>query len=151
MSESVRISGLDGLLDAMKKLPPELISKGGGPAKLAMKAGAQVIQKEAKARVAVGTKDDVHVRDNIVVTRDPRPRQTDPGATERFVVRVRRKKQPGGSGTKNWGALEFGNEHQAAQPFMRPAFEAKKLEALDVIANKLREGIAKVAAKVRKS
>ena len=121
MSEFVRVQGLDGLLDAMKKLPPELISKNGGPAKLAMKKGAQVIRDEARARVAVGTKDEVHVRDNIVVSSDPRPRQTDAAATERFVVRVRRKKQPGGSGTKNWGALEFGNEHQAPRPFLRPA------------------------------
>ena len=40
MPEYVKIEGLEGLLDAMKRLPPELISNKGGPAKLAMKAGA---------------------------------------------------------------------------------------------------------------
>jgi len=100
--------------------------------------------------VAVGTTDDIHVRDYIVASRDPNPRRTDPGATERFVVRVRRKKQPGGSGTKNWGALEFGNENQAARPFLRPAFEAKKMEALNVITQKLRDGVAKIQAKLGK-
>ncbi len=150
MTEFVRIQGLEGLLDAMKKLPPELISKKGGPAKLAMKAGAQVIRDEAKRRVAVGTLDDVHVRDNIVVSRDPRPRESGADVTERFVVRVKRKKQPGGSGTKNWGALEFGNENQAARPFLRPAFEAKKQAALDVIVAKLIAGVAKIQAKLGK-
>lgn len=149
MTEYVKVHGLDGLLDAMKKLPREVF-KNGGPAKLAMKAGAKLIADEAKSRVAVGHTDDVHVRDNIVATRDSRPRDTGVDVAERFVVRVRRVKQPGGSGTKNWGALEFGNEHQAARPFLRPAFEAKKNEALTVIVNKLRAGVERAAAKVRK-
>ena len=102
--------------------------------------------------MAVGNQpgDDVHVRDNIIVSRDSNPRRTDPGATERFVVRVRRRKQPGGSGTKNWGALEFGNENQAARPFLRPAFDAKKQTALDVIIAKLKDGVAKAQAKLGK-
>ena len=148
MPEFVRIEGVDDLLTAMKRLPPELISKKGGPCKLAMKAGATVIRDEAKARVAVGHQpgDDVHVRDNIIVSRDPRPRASGADVTERFVVRVKRKKQDPklGPGTKNWGALEFGNEHQAARPFLRPAFEAKKEQALAVIVSKLRDGVAKI-------
>ena len=40
MPEYVKIEGIDNLLAAMKALPPELISKKGGAAKLAMKAGA---------------------------------------------------------------------------------------------------------------
>lgn len=94
----------------------------------------------------------MHVRDNIVVSRDSNPRKTDPGATERFVVRVRRRKQDkkAGDGTKNWGALEFGNEHQAAKPFLRPAFEAKKAEALAVIIAKLKAGVEKIQAKLGK-
>lgn len=143
MSEFVNIQGLDGLLDAMKQLPPELISKSGGPCKTAMRKGAQVIRDEAKQRVAVGTKDTVHVRDNIVVTRDPRPRSTAQDVTERFVVRVKKK-------TFYWGALEFGNENQVARPFLRPAFESKKEAALDTIVEVLKKGVATVQRKVAK-
>lgn len=40
MPEYVKIEGIDDLLKTMKALPPALISNKGGPAKLAMKAGA---------------------------------------------------------------------------------------------------------------
>ena len=100
--------------------------------------------------MAVGTADEIHVRDNIVVTRDKQPRKSDPGATERFVVRIRSQKQPGGIGTANAKFLERGTEKMSARPFLRPAFDAKKQTALDVIIAKLKDGVAKAQAKLGK-
>ena len=48
-----------------------------------------------------------------------------------------------------WGMfLEFGTRHMLKQPFMRPAFEAKKFEALNRLGEALGEGIEKAAKKL---
>jgi hypothetical protein len=36
MAGEVKIKGLEGLLDALKALPPEIASKNGGPARMAL-------------------------------------------------------------------------------------------------------------------
>lgn len=46
-----------------------------------------------------------------------------------------------------WKFLEFGTAHMYARPFMRPAFEAKKSEAVDRIREYLAARIDKEAAK----
>lgn len=55
-------------------------------------------------------------------------------------------------GTNNPAGVqqEFGNEHNAAQPFMRPAWDAKKQEALERITNLLWGEIEKSAQRVAK-
>lgn len=45
---------------------------------------------------------------------------------------------------------EFGNAQQAPQPFMRPAWEETKDQALDIIANGLGDEIAKTAERLAK-
>lgn len=55
-------------------------------------------------------------------------------------------------GTNNPAGVqqEFGNSRHPAQPFMRPAFDAKKMEALDIITTLLWGEIEKTAARVAK-
>jgi len=48
------------------------------------------------------------------------------------------------------GIEEFGKEHSPIQPYMRPAFEAKKEEARDRIADDLWDEISKTAARLAK-
>lgn len=45
---------------------------------------------------------------------------------------------------------EFGNQHQAAEPWMRPAWDSNKDGALDTIGQELGQEIAKAAARVAK-
>ncbi|MCP5385948.1 MAG: hypothetical protein H6916_03915 [Novosphingobium sp.] len=45
---------------------------------------------------------------------------------------------------------EFGNEHQAAQPFLRPAWDANKEGAIDAIGQALGEEIEKATARAAK-
>lgn len=45
---------------------------------------------------------------------------------------------------------EFGNEHQAAQPHLRPAFEAKKHEALRFIGSEFMADIQKTIARQKR-
>src|SRR5690606_1165609 len=95
------LHGLDGVLEKLKSLPPEIVSKRGGPVKSALRKGAVVIQKEwvanLKAIIAEPNEGVPHdgsglLVKNVVVTRDSRPRRS--GANERYVVRVRNKRYP---------------------------------------------------------
>ena len=49
--ESFRVEGLAGVLDTLKQLPPELVSKNGGPVRTALRKAAVLIQKQAQANV----------------------------------------------------------------------------------------------------
>lgn len=163
MAGNVRIEGLDGVLDALKALPPELASKRGGPARAALARGAKVIRDDARRRVPVATGA---VRDNIVMKRDTRPDRY--GANERYTVGVRggakryantkRNRRKGRAGqeyvtagnTYYWRFLEFGTAKMAARPFLRPAFESQKDRALAAIVDGLTAGIQRIAKKVAK-
>lgn len=46
-----------------------------------------------------------------------------------------------GPHTEYAGFVEFGTVHQRAQPYMRPAFDSKKQEAVDVLRQELRNTI----------
>lgn len=151
----VEVQGLKELADALRALPKELASKSGGPLAKGLRAAANVIKNEAKHRAPVLRNKTPYrkpgtVRDAIRVRRD---RIQAPGATETFEVYVKQAK--GGSrGTFSpddpfyWRFLEFGTKKMAARPFMRPAFEAKKDEALNTFETVLAAAIAKANAKV---
>ena len=104
---------------------------------------------------------------NIVMQRDRQPQQS--GANERYLVGVRggakryantkRNVRKGRAGkeyktdgnTYYWRFIEFGTERQPAQPFLRPAFEAQKENALAVITDTLAKGIESAAKKVART
>jgi HK97 gp10 family phage protein len=68
---------------------------------------------------------------------------------------VRRKfKKGGGRGQDNpddpyyWKVWEFGNGINKSKPFLRPAFDTTHSKQIQVMADKLREGIARVEKKL---
>ena len=74
----VKVTGIDGVLDALKALPPEIVSKRGGPVKSALRKAAQVIRKQAIANLDSVTQDvsvdgELYstglLKKNVVVTR----------------------------------------------------------------------------------
>ena len=167
-SELTTIRGLDGLLDALKALPPEVASKNGGPARVALAKGARVIRDDARLRAP---KDTGALAANIVMKRDGNPQRF--GANERYTVGVRGgslstfsntkrnrrkgvvgKKYEKQSSTYYWRfqefgtKTEFGTEWIPARPFLRPAFESQKERALAVITDTLAKGIERAAKKV---
>ena len=145
MKVEMQLQGLAGVLETLKSLPPEVVAKRGGPVKLALKAGAVVILKQAQQnleRVTAGA-DDEGVKlstgfllKNLVATRGKEPRGT---KGERYLVRVRRKKYPGRDGKggastlQTANLLEYGSSKQPKEPWLRPAFEAKAAEAIKTI------------------
>ena len=44
--------------------------------------------------------------------------------------------------------LEFGTEKMRARPFLRPAFEQRKEDALNVIVNEMQAGLARAERKL---
>ena len=75
---------------------------------------------------------------------------------ERFMVRVRRKTYPGKAEwkkrtTAQIGALlEQGTEQRAPMPWMRPAFEARKQEAVGIFERELPAAIDRIVKKLAK-
>jgi HK97 gp10 family phage protein len=140
MKVDLKLTGVNGVLETLKSLPPEVVSKSGGPVKAALRKGARVILNEAKrnlqrATANASTEGAIYstglLLKNLVVTRGKKPT----GANgERYLVRVRRKsyQRKGKSVTTLATAnmLEYGSAKQPAEPWIRPAFQAKAEEAI---------------------
>jgi HK97 gp10 family phage protein len=157
----LKVIGLDGVLDMLKKLPPEVVSKRGGPVKAALRKGALVIQAEEKKNllaVIARTDDQIErqatglLLDNIIVSRGKQPIGT---KGERYLVRVKRKVYPrnnneGGDTTtlKTARLLEYGSSKQPPRPWIRPAAAAKAQEAVDVTSQELVKRINAIVKKL---
>lgn len=159
MKVDVQMTGLDGVLETLKSLPPELVSKRGGPVKTALRKGALVIFKQAKANlersVSNATEDGKRystglLLENLVVTRGKPPLS---GKGERYLVRVRRKSYPR-KGKKAFttlataNLLEYGSSKQTAEPWLRPAFNARASESIATIERELLKAIDRVTKKL---
>jgi HK97 gp10 family phage protein len=156
MKMEMTLRGLDGVLETLKSLPPEVVSKRGGPVKAALRKGANVILKAEKAnlRAVMGHQVDGERREatglvlkNLVATRG-KPRFKG----ERYVVRVKKKKYPRKGKDvhtlKTASLLEHGSSKQSAEPWVRPAFNAKAAEAIRTIERELIAGVDKVVRKL---
>ncbi len=166
MKFEMQLSGMDGVLDTLKSLPPEVVSRRGGPVKLSLAKGARLIRDQAKqnVRAQVGDSDESTglLEQNIIATRGKPPFG---GKGERYLVRVRRKAYDGGKIGKRQKAgkrvtthktaalMEYGSSHQPATPWLRPAVQQKGAQAINVITTDLQKRIdaatRKLAAKNR--
>lgn len=143
-SETVHLEGLRGTLDMLKRLPPELVSKSGGPVKLALKKAAEVLRDAARANVQriidepnldeQPSKSTGLLKKSIVAARGKMP----PGLKgERYSVRIRKnQKYPetrgeGLTAVQIGRQLEEGTERRDPKPWLRPAFDEKKQAAVD--------------------
>ncbi len=160
MKIDVNVSGLDGVLNMLKSLPPEIVSKRGGPVKTALRKAAQVIHKQAKINLQSninGTNDHVEkystglLLQNVIVSRGKAP--TD-GKGERYLVRVKRKTYQDRHGKpvttlKTAQIKEYGSSKQPAEPWLRPAFESKASEAIRTAETELIKAIDRITNKLR--
>ncbi|MCB1567827.1 MAG: HK97 gp10 family phage protein [Xanthomonadales bacterium] len=165
MAELISIRGLEKTVKALRSLPAELGSKGGGPIRGALFAAGRLIRDDAQSRAPIGngTPKPGNLRANIFLYRDRNPQSS--GAAEHYIIGVRtgrklsRKRKFKFSGGLRvltggdawyWFWVEFGTKKQPAQPFMRPAFEANKRRAVVVFGRELRKMVSKAAARARK-
>lgn len=160
-----KIEGLDELVETLKNLPKAIVGKNGGPVRSALYRAAKKLRDEARARAPYNEEGvGKHLRDQIILKRDPNPRAID-NAAERYIVAVKYKQKKYANNRRNrrtgrvgktyyqfgdfyyWRHLEFGTSKMAPRPFLRPAFEANK----DSLSALVRDGLAKaIAVEVRK-
>lgn len=158
MAEVLKLSGLEGVLKTLQSLPPEVVSKRGGPVKSALRKGAVVIFKQAAANLERATTGELSegapsstglLRKNLVVTRGKAPTS---GKGERYLVRVRRKgyEREGQSVStlKTAQLLEYGSSQQPAEPWLRPAFASRAEEAIKTVERELVAGLNRAVKKL---
>lgn len=165
--ETFDVQGLAGVLATLQALPRELASKRGGIVRAALRKAAVVLQKQVKANLAqIIAEPNVNapgglpandstglLKKNIVVTRGKPPSGQN---GEVILVRIRNKVYPPDqvSGKKPISTaqvarlLEYGTERRRAMPFIRPAFEAKKQEAVATFQREIFAGIDKAYRKI---
>lgn len=146
MANEVRVEGLRELRANLLKLADRTQRN---VLNRAVNAGARVIRDEAKMRAPV---DTGRLEENIITAK-----RRSPKGQSTYVVAVRGITPKGNSDNtlktddpKNAyysRFVEFGTSKMSAQPFMAPAFEMKKHDALAVIGFELGSGIEKEAAK----
>lgn len=145
----MNISGIDGILATLRSLPAEVVSKRGGPVKLALAKGARLLRDEAKKNLAASmvTDDDYQntglLLSNVISSRGKAPRG---GKGERYLVRVKRKTYPKKSGEtvttlKTANLKEYGSSTQPATPWLRPAVQSKGQEVINVVVTDLKRRI----------
>lgn len=156
MKVEVNLQGVDGVLATLRSLPPEIVSKRGGPVKLALAKGARILRDHARQnlRAVIANGSDVLstglLEQNVVSTRGKAPAG---GGGERYLVRVRRKTYPDRSGKpvtthKTAHLLEYGSVHQPATPWLRPAVLAKGDQVISVVTADLVRRIELVVKKL---
>lgn len=158
MRVEMNLAGVDGVLKTLQRLPPEIVSKRGGPVKLALAKGARLIRDEAKknltAQLAAGDESTGLLLKNIIASRGKAPLS---GKGERYLVRVRRKTYPGRPSDGKGGVVttrktamwkEYGTEDQVATPWLRPAVQQKGATAISVITKDLTRRIDIVVKKL---
>jgi HK97 gp10 family phage protein len=157
---TTKIEGLEGVLDALKKLPPEVVSKNGGPVRKALRKGAMVIVKQARTNFAAavqqvgasGITDTTGFTERNIIAK----RAKFSGKGERQVVTVRSVPHPNGNMFKNRPIkandiaflMEAGTSKQPATPWIRPAFASTASTAISTASQELRNEIAKAAKKL---
>ena len=159
--ETVRIEGLDTLLDRLRRLGPEA-SKRGGPVRRAVRKGAVIIANEAKANVrqivaanATGQDESSGTLEKSIRPVRGKPNRNGLKGETFFVMIPKRarypisKRTPTGIRVSTVGQmLEYGTAKRHPYPWMGPAFHAKKGEAVRVITDDLLKGIEALEKKL---
>lgn len=164
------IKGLSGLLKTLESLPEEIVSKRGGPVKLALKKAAYVIRDEESKRFQdlvneKGTNETTGLLDKSIIVK--RGRRDIESKGEKYLVTFKRLVYPksvisqfkklgskGGGDTvttrKTAQLFEYGSSHQPPRRFILTSFHAKAGEAIDVFKDDLRRRIDTVVNKLAK-
>ena len=132
MSLTFKIEGAKELERALKQIPLKFQKR---IAKSAVRAGANVILKEARQRVSVDR--GVLKKSLRVVSRSRRVGD----AVASVVTRAGKKWQARGMDARYAGKVEFGTKTRPATPFLRPALDTKAAEAIKAIAKMITKKI----------
>ena len=157
MAETIKVHGLQELSQTLMKLPAELEKR---VIMGALRAAGQTIRKEAMARAPILQEPDPRrragtLRKSISVRRVKGKVAVYVGVFGLSGKRMAEFKAGGGKkGANNpddpyyWKWVEYGTKKMAARPFLRPAFEAKKFEAIRLFEAYMKKRLDKEVRKV---
>jgi HK97 gp10 family phage protein len=156
MKVEVNISGIDGVLETLRSLPAEVVSKRGGPVKLALSKGARYMRDRAKENlrraIAQGptTRSTGELEKRIIATRGKAPFG---GKGERYLVRVKKGDYINADGVRTnprmtANLLEYGSSHQPATPWLRPVIPAHGQQVINLVVTDLKARIDRTVAKL---
>jgi hypothetical protein len=159
------VKGLDGALDMLKALPPEVVSKNGGPVRVALRKAATMLAKQAQANFvsAVAQVGKSGITDSTGFTeaqiKAKRGKKMPRGVRgERQLVTVRYIGHPSGKVFRKRPIkandiaflMEHGSSKQPATPWLRPAYESKRGEAVAIVQRELPLAIQRVVKRLAK-
>lgn len=163
------VQGLSGMLKTLELLPAEIVSRRGGPIKLALKKAAYVIRDEEERRfLSLVNQNKTNettglLKGSFIVKRG---RYSIDGKGEKYIVTVKRKiySRSLTSNIKKLGSgkvdvtttlktaqlFEWGSSHQPPRKFILPSFHAKAGEAVEVFKSELGRRIDVIVKKLAK-
>lgn len=133
---TMQVDGLKELADKLHAMGPDLARNA---LKGAVGSAARLVANEA----GVTNPDDTGRTDRAIYTKMVKAETSDSQATYIVGVRSGRREQKKDRNAWYWRLVEFGTSKMPARPFMRPAFESKKAEALELIGKR-------IAARIRR-
>ena len=161
---SIDIRGLDSTIRALQRMPAEIVSKRGGPVRLALAKGARVIRDQARANIRQITsgstrstgalaKAVVSTRGRIAAGQKGERQIVWLGKIKKQYVQNRRNTASGKAGKSYlvdspqfYGRfLEYGTAKMKARPWLRPAFDSKREQAVRVFEADLIARVEKIA------
>lgn len=152
MATTVRITGAREMEAVLRQLPQHIAKQA---LTKALRAAAEPILDEARALAPVGQESKGRVR--LRTTRRGKVAIANYGKLKLSlrIATVPASQTPHSAtvavsvGKAFWGLfVEFGTRFMSARPFLRPAFEAKKTEALNRLGKALGDEIEKAATKL---
>lgn len=156
MADGVEFSltGLDDLLGKLEGVSDDLRKKGG---RAALRRASNIIADKARsnARRFDDPQTGRSVADNIAVRWNGKffKRTGDLGFKVGVQYGAKLSRHPDkavNSPTPHWRLLEFGTEHMAARPFMRPAADSSAGIAIDTFVTEYGKSLDRAIARARK-
>lgn len=155
MKAEFTVVGIPGIIRTLNSLPPEIVSKKGGPVKASLAKAARLIRDEARSNLQRsvelrGADSTGTTLRSVIASRGKAPSD---GNGERYLVRVKKRSFENAKGyttstlmTAN--LLEYGSAHQAPTPWLRPAVTSKGQQAIEVMVSELQRRIEIVVAQL---
>jgi HK97 gp10 family phage protein len=153
----VRLEGADRVLKMLQNLPDAVLKQGGNAIRFGLRKGIKVIHDAAlqnlDAIIAENNKDGVFVstgrlRASIVIRRS----RMAPGIKgDSYIVRISNKSYPDEeyvSTAQVARLLEYGTATRQPMPFIRPAYESRKVESAQLAVTTIEARLQRVLDKL---
>jgi len=157
MKVEMKLHGLDDVLHTLQSLPPEIVSKRGGPVKTALARGARYLRDRAKENLQAMIAQDRDESTGLLLQNVAASRGKPPVGSkgERYLVRVRRKTYARKgkevvTTRKTASLMEYGSSHQPARPWLRPAVDHHGQKVIEMVSADVVRGVDRTVAKLRR-